>query len=511
MTPLSEAQVLSNQLFDAFLQASGADKLAIQPAALAATEAAFAESLNQFKAGTFRILDLATKLQTAIANVNSSASRARLEAIYERLGTIGDLVHEMEGMRTTWQTNEEFQQVFKDEDEIAPAASHTPLPTGPAVLPKPVRAMNSTTFGDLSDEYIRFFRAAAYKGPEQKAAARKFAETAIANKQRYAAVGDPLGIPWWFIAGVHLLESTYSFTTHLHNGDSLKAKTHRVPAGRPKTGTPPFTWEFSATDALVREKLHNLKDWSLPRALYRWEVYNGTGYRKRGIPTPYLWSYSTIYDKGKYVGDGVFDPNKVSQQCGAAVLLMALVELGAVDLDLEIFTEGSADDAESQPVNAAAVVSNALPNMDGLISPNIDFKTFFETNLPDVTNFQWHEFLVKGGSHASNGLNTDPPRELWPNLLPLVRVLDRFRTDVGHPVVLTSVYRSPAYNKKIGGAKNSQHMKFTAADFKVVGAGTPSTWAALLESYRKAGVFEGGIGKYGTFVHVDVRGHNVDW
>lgn len=46
--------------------------------------------------------------------------------------------------------------------------------------------------------------------------------------------------------------------------------------------------------------------------------------------SPYLWSYSNHYSKGKYVRDRVFDPEAVSDQCGAAVLLKALQERGAV-------------------------------------------------------------------------------------------------------------------------------------------------------------------------------------
>jgi hypothetical protein len=28
---------------------------------------------------------------------------------------------------------------------------------------------------------------------------------------------------------------------------------------------------------------------------------------------------------------------------------------------------------------------------------------------------------------------------------------------------------------------------------------------------RREGIFKGGLGKYKTFVHVDVRGKNADW
>ncbi len=50
------------------------------------------------------------------------------------------------------------------------------------------------------------------------------------------------------------------------------------------------------------------------------------GYRKKGIHTPYLWSYSNHYSKGKFTNDGVFDPDAISKQCGAAVLLRRMSE-----------------------------------------------------------------------------------------------------------------------------------------------------------------------------------------
>ncbi len=151
-----------------------------------------------------------------------------------------------------------------------------------------------------------------------------------ANRARYDAVGASMGIPWWFIGGIHALESAFAFDRHLHNGDPLSARTRRVPANRPVIGAPPFTWEESAADALVYQKLDQWDDWSLAGALYKWEAYNGFGYRKRGIPSPYLWSFSNQYSKGRYVRDHIFDPNAVSNQCGTAVLLRVLMNSGIV-------------------------------------------------------------------------------------------------------------------------------------------------------------------------------------
>ena len=72
-----------------------------------------------------------------------------------------------------------------------------------------------------------------------------------ANKSRYVALTQPLGIPWGVVAVIHCMETGLSFSKHLHNGDPLTARTVQVPPGRPKTGNPPFTWEESALDALA--------------------------------------------------------------------------------------------------------------------------------------------------------------------------------------------------------------------------------------------------------------------
>jgi lysozyme family protein len=67
--------------------------------------------------------------------------------------------------------------------------------------------------------------------------------------------------------------------------------------------------------------------------LYRWEAYNG--FRSRtlhNINTPYLWSFSNHYSKGKFVADNVWDGNAVSKQCGAAVMLKVAVDGGIAHL-----------------------------------------------------------------------------------------------------------------------------------------------------------------------------------
>jgi lysozyme family protein len=162
--------------------------------------------------------------------------------------------------------------------------------------------------------------------PNRRASVNVLAKKIRANRTRYQKVGKAVGVPWYVVGIIHSLEAGGNFTRHLHNGDSLSARTVHVPAGRPKTGRPPFTWEQSAIDALRGRGLGAWRDWSVPGTLYQLEAYNGFGYRDHhpNVPSPYLWSFSNHYKRGKYVADGRFSATAVSQQVGAAPLLKQL-------------------------------------------------------------------------------------------------------------------------------------------------------------------------------------------
>ena len=162
--------------------------------------------------------------------------------------------------------------------------------------------------------------------PNRRAAVNQLVQRMTANKGRYQKVGKALGVPWYVVAIIHSLEASGDFSRHLHNGDPLTARTVHVPAGRPAAGKPPFTWEQSAIDALRLRGLDRWKDWSVPGTLFQLEGYNGFGYRDHhpNVPSPYLWSFTNHYTKGKYVADGRFSATAISQQCGAAPLLKAL-------------------------------------------------------------------------------------------------------------------------------------------------------------------------------------------
>ncbi|MCG6657335.1 hypothetical protein HOP52_06055 [Halomonas campisalis] len=185
----------------------------------------------------------------------------------------------------------------------------------------------------LRREYERLFETCDIL-PERHAEVERTVDRLLSHRDRYQAVTERRGVPWYFVALVHSMESGSSFNSHLHNGDPLTARTVQVPAGRPKRGKPPFTWEESAADAMALKRLDGDTDWSLAGTLYQLERYNGWGYRMYHphVLSPYLWSFSTHYTSGRYVADGRWSDTAVSRQCGAAVVLRRMVERGLVDL-----------------------------------------------------------------------------------------------------------------------------------------------------------------------------------
>ena len=119
-------------------------------------------------------------------------------------------------------------------------------------------------------------------------------------------------------------------------------------------------------------------------------------------------------------------------------------------------------------------------------------------------HFFWSEFACRDGTPY-------PAEWATERLYPLVEALERIRWQTKNPIQIVSGYRTLEYNRKIGGAKHSQHLEGRAVD--IVGLGeTPVTMKALLEDLIRQGeIPPGGIGLYPTFLHYDQRGYNVRW
>ncbi len=182
-------------------------------------------------------------------------------------------------------------------------------------------------------------------------------------KPRYQAVAAKTGVPWATIAVIHERECSQDWTKSLAQGDPWSRVSVHVPAGRG-----PFdSWEEAAIDALrnCAPYAARWKDWSIGGMLTVLEEYNGLGYASHGVPSPYVWSGTDQYRAGKYVRDGVYDPNAVDSQLGCAGLLMAMQAL-----DRSIVFDGTTPAAAGLPSLPKPLVSgNAKPPPPSITNP----------------------------------------------------------------------------------------------------------------------------------------------
>ena len=124
------------------------------------------------------------------------------------------------------------------------------------------------------------------------------------------------------------------------------------------------------------------------------------------------------------------------------------------------------------------------------------WKSEGEKKLSD--NFKVKEFRCKDGSDyilIDSGL---------------VNILQKIRSYFGKPVTISSAYRNATYNKKIGGASGSLHVKGMAADIVVSGI-APAEVAKYAESIGVKGIGLYETDRDGYFVHVDTRATKSFW
>lgn len=168
---------------------------------------------------------------------------------------------------------------------------------------------------------LRWSAARLTRGPEFAPVAKRL----VAAKDRYLPVSQRTGVPWFVIAVIHEREASQNWKSNIAQGDPWNRKSTHVPKGR----GPFSSWDEAAVDALTNCSPYAAKwrDWTAAGALTLLEEYNGLGYAARGLPSPYIWSGTDQYLKGKYVADGVFDPSAVDQQLGCAGLILAMRKL----------------------------------------------------------------------------------------------------------------------------------------------------------------------------------------
>lgn len=130
-------------------------------------------------------------------------------------------------------------------------------------------------------------------------------------------------------------------------------------------------------------------------------------------------------------------------------------------------------------------------------------KTYQENSKTQLSkNFNSYEFRCGLGSPcACSTILIDDK---------LVEYLQKIRDHFGKPITITSAYRCPSYNKRIGGATQSYHSRGMACDIVVSGV-TPREVAKYAESIGLLGIGLYETASDGHFVHIDTRTTKYFW
>lgn len=112
----------------------------------------------------------------------------------------------------------------------------------------------------------------------------------------------------------------------------------------------------------------------------------------------------------------------------------------------------------------------------------------------------WRELACKDGTAYPAEFITDGRAGR------LAAVFEAIRASCGHqPLTVLSAYRSPAHNRTVGGARHSQHVQGRALDLRPPQGWTVTQFHQRIKELVPALPELKGLGKYATFVHVDIR------
>ncbi|MBE9061863.1 D-Ala-D-Ala carboxypeptidase family metallohydrolase [cf. Phormidesmis sp. LEGE 11477] len=159
------------------------------------------------------------------------------------------------------------------------------------------------------------------------------------------------------------------------------------------------------------------------------------------------------------------------------------------------------NDPQDEPIeNQEAAIAKAKQDKDygpkislpGISRPVGVFEpVYFE---PTVCNFTWSE-MTKGGTRIPVDAS------ITARIVELCKYLDEVRAFLGNkPMHITSAYRDPITNQRVGGARSSRHMAGDAVDFWVKGINVVDVFYKLKGFHTKGGLAVGN-----GFVHLDMR------
>lgn len=108
------------------------------------------------------------------------------------------------------------------------------------------------------------------------------------------------------------------------------------------------------------------------------------------------------------------------------------------------------------------------------------------------------EEMISSQTAAREGLDNTPDLMMVAQLKATCEHLEVVRELLGHPIIVSSGYRSAQVNIAVGGAKDSAHCKGFAADILCPGFGPPFEVCKKLETL----IFDQLIYEFGAWTHI---------
>ena len=119
-----------------------------------------------------------------------------------------------------------------------------------------------------------------------------------------------------------------------------------------------------------------------------------------------------------------------------------------------------------------------------------------------TNNFNLDEFKCKCGCEMT--------RDVIENIFKLSDELQVLR-DLNNAIHINSAYRCKKHNSSIGSKDTSQHVLGKAADITIKDMSPSEVVDAIENSISEKKVKFGGLGRYNTFTHVDIRDNKARW